>query len=102
MSDHYGEKTEQPTPRRLEEAIKHGQFARSAEVQTFAVLLAGLVALKFAGTELWRHLVTAEVNLLGHLHQVPLSVDLMQGYAVRGALFAGACIGPLVIVTIIG
>ena len=28
-----GEKTEQPTPRRLEDAIKQGRIANSAEVQ---------------------------------------------------------------------
>ena len=37
MSEQVGEKTEQATPRRLEEAVKHGQFARSAEVQTALV-----------------------------------------------------------------
>ena len=33
MSEQLGEKTEQPTQRRLEEAWANGQFARSAEVQ---------------------------------------------------------------------
>ena len=42
MPEHAGEKTEQATPRRLEEALKKGQFARSAEVQTVFVLCAGL------------------------------------------------------------
>ena len=42
MPDHAGEKTEQPTPRRLEEAIKQGQFARSGEVQTVFVLGAAM------------------------------------------------------------
>ena len=48
-----GEKTEQPTPRRLEDAIKKGQIARSAEVQTVFVLLGALAALTFAGREIW-------------------------------------------------
>ena len=30
MSEHAGEKTEQASPKRLEEAYKKGQFARSA------------------------------------------------------------------------
>ena len=45
MSEHTGEKTEQPTQRKLEEALKKGQIARSPEVQTVFVLLAGLGAL---------------------------------------------------------
>ncbi len=40
-NDNTSEKTEQPTPRKLEEALKHGQIARSAEVQTAFVLLGG-------------------------------------------------------------
>ena len=59
--DHLGEKTEQPTPRRLEEALKKGQIARSAEVQTAFVLLGGVGALMFSGQELWGHLVGATV-----------------------------------------
>ena len=42
MSEQLGEKTEQATPRKLEEALKKGQFPRSAEVQTVFVLAAAL------------------------------------------------------------
>ena len=102
MSEHVGEKTEQPTPRRLDEAIKHGQFPRSAEVQTVVVLLAGLIALKFLGGDAWRHLVTAQTAVLAHLHEVPVTLDAMQGYAIHGALVLAACVGPLVIATTSG
>ena len=47
MSEQAGEKTELPTPRRMEEAIKHGQIPRSAEVQTVFVLMGALAALTF-------------------------------------------------------
>ena len=62
MAEHNdtGEKTEQPTPRKLEEALKHGQIARSAEVQTAFVLLGALAALTFAGPEIWRQLVARQ------------------------------------------
>ena len=45
MSEQVGEKTENATPRRLEEALRKGQFPRSAEVQTVFVLFAGSVNL---------------------------------------------------------
>ena len=38
MADSAGEKTERATPKRLEEAFKKGQIARSMEVQTVFVL----------------------------------------------------------------
>ena len=44
MSDHAGEKTELPTQRKLEDAIKRGQTPRSAEVQTVFVMLGGATA----------------------------------------------------------
>lgn len=102
MAEHPGEKTEQPTPRRLEEAIKHGQFPRSAEVQTVVVLAAGLIALKFMGTDTWRHLVFAQTFVLGHLHEIPLTLDAMQNYAIRAGLVLGACVAPAVIATALG
>jgi flagellar biosynthesis protein FlhB len=97
-----GEKTEQPTPRRLEDAIKQGQFARSAEVQTVFVLGAALIALKFTGTEIWSHLVRTQYSVLGHLHEIPISMDVMQRYAAQGALVFAGCVAPVVLATMAG
>ncbi len=97
-----GEKTEKPTPRRLEEAIKKGQFARSAEVQTVFVLLGGLIALRFAGVDLWNRFVNVQTSILGHLHEVPFTLNAIQGYAINGAQTFIACIGPIVIGTVSG
>ena len=99
MSDHTGEKTEQPTPRRLEDALKKGQIARSAEVQTAFVLLGGVAALAFSGQEIWRQLVGSTVISLGHLHDTPLSADALQGYAVTGVLVLLKCVGPVLLAT---
>lgn len=103
MANHQaGEKTEKPTPRRLEDAIKRGQFARSAEVQTVFVLLGGLIALKFVGTDLWQQLVNVQTSVLGHLHEIPLTLSAMQGYAVNAAMVFAACAGPIIIGTAAG
>lgn len=97
-----GEKTEQATPRRLEEAIKQGQFARSAEVQTVFVLLGGLGSLKFVGPDLWQRLVNVQTAVLGHLHEIPLTMNAMQGYAINAALLFTACAGPILVGTTAG
>ena len=99
MSEHSGEKTEQPTARRLEDAIKKGQIAQSSEVQTVFVMLGGLTALVFTGQETWHNLVAATVMTLGHLHDTPLSADALQGYAVSGSLVFLKCAGPVVLGT---
>ena len=94
-----GEKTEQPTPRRLEDAIKKGQIARSAEVQTVFVLLGALAALTFAGREIWAQLVGAIVLTLGHLHDTTITADSLQGYGVSGVYVLLKCVGPVVMAT---
>jgi flagellar biosynthetic protein FlhB len=100
--DQGGEKTEQATPRKLEDAAKRGQIPRSSEVQTVFVLMAALLALLFFGRESWETLELSFARLLGHLHDVPLSAGMMQGYAVDGAFLVSRIIGPVVIASILG
>ena len=51
------EKTEQPSQRRLDQAREKGQVARSRELSTFAVLLAGGSVLWFMGASFTQHMV---------------------------------------------
>ena len=97
-----GEKTEQATPRRMEEALNRGQFPRSAEVQTAFVIMAGMLALTFSGKDCWRELATSFTLMLGHLHDVPLGPDVLQGYAIAAVLVVGKCAGPIVLATLLG
>ncbi len=96
-----GEKTEQPSAKRLEEAHKRGQFARSAEVQTVFVLMAALMALMFSGGEMWRLMAQAQVAVFSHLHDTPLTLSSMQGYAIHCALLFGHCVWPILAATMI-
>lgn len=52
-----GEKTEEPTGKRVEEAREKGQIAKSAELTTAAFLLGSIMTLSFAGPPLWRFLL---------------------------------------------
>lgn len=51
------EKTEQPSQRRLDQAREKGQVARSRELSTFAVLMAGGGTLWFMGSAFTQHMV---------------------------------------------
>lgn len=51
------EKTEQPSQRRLDQAKEKGQVARSHELSTFSILLAGGATLWFMGAQLSSHMV---------------------------------------------
>lgn len=99
MSEHAGEKTEHPTARRMDEALKKGQIARSPEVQTVFVLLGGLASLAFSGRETWQQLLGAMAMTLGHLHDTSFSLNSLQAYGVTGVLVLGKCVGPVVLAT---
>lgn len=51
------EKTEQPSQRRIDQARERGQVARSRELSTFAVLMAGGATLWFMGDTFIQHMV---------------------------------------------
>jgi flagellar biosynthesis protein FlhB len=51
-----GEKTEAPTPKRLEEARKKGQVAKSNDLSGSVVMLAGLIMLGSAGPGIAEHM----------------------------------------------
>jgi flagellar biosynthetic protein FlhB len=101
MSEQAGEKTEQATPKKLEEAWKKGQFARSAEVQTACVLTAAMLALMFSGREIWQSMANTEVAVLGHLHDTPLTPSAMQGYSINALLVFGHCVWPVLAATML-
>src|ERR1700722_2170420 len=101
MAEQTGEKTEQPTPRRLEDALKKGQIARSAEVQTVFVLLGSVAALTFAGREIWQQFVSVIVLTLGHLHDTTITSDSLQGYGVSGVFILLKCVGPVILATVL-
>ncbi|HUA68730.1 MAG TPA: EscU/YscU/HrcU family type III secretion system export apparatus switch protein, partial [Candidatus Saccharimonadales bacterium] len=99
MAEQIGEKTEQPTPRRLEEAVKKGQIARSGEVQTVFVLLGALAALAFAGREIWQQCVSVTALTLGHLYDTSITLDSLQGYGISGVFVLLKCVGPVILAT---
>ena len=102
MAEQRGEKTEQATPRKLEEAWKKGQFARSAEVQTVFVLFGGMLALLFTGREIWRNLGQLLYASLGHLHETPVRLDGMQRFTIDVLIVAGSCLWPVLAAVAIG
>ena len=93
MSEQLGEKTEQPTQRKLEEALAKGMFPRSAEVQTVFVLTGTVLALSFAGHECWQRLAMSMAGILGHLHEVSVTETDLPGYLAGGLLVFAKIIG---------
>jgi flagellar biosynthetic protein FlhB len=102
MIDQAGEKTEKPTAKRLEDALKKGQIARSPEVQTVFVLGGALLALGLTGREMWRTMADSCATMLGHLHDTPVTLNTIQGQGLAAILMLGHCVWPIMAATITG
>jgi len=61
-----GEKTEEPTAKKLTDARKKGQIARSKDLGTFFVLVGSACAMLLMGSSL----ATAMANMMGHLFSI--------------------------------
>jgi flagellar biosynthesis protein FlhB len=66
---HEGDKSEQPTEKRLREAHAEGQFARSPEINIVFVLAAALGVMAFTLREQVVRIVEISVNVFSHLGQ---------------------------------
>jgi flagellar biosynthetic protein FlhB len=84
------DKTEPATSRKREEAREEGQVARSADVSSAAVLLAGLLILRVGGPYMLHGLASILRDAFGSLNsgdvEMRSAASLMSRYAVRGLL----------------
>ena len=103
MSEQQGEKTEQPSPRKLEEAQKRGQIRpQRGGANRVCVDAPSLCAMYFTGREMWQTMGRATAAMLGHLHDTPISMNSLQGQALRGALVLLQCVAPIVLAAMAG
>ena len=95
------EKTEQPTARRLADARKKGDVAKSMEIPSAAVLLAGLLTLFFLGDFMLERLFMLLRHYFGNLHTIEIIKDNM-GTIIRESMFYSATIvGPVMAVVLV-
>ncbi len=90
------EKTEEPTPRRREEARKRGQVAKSRELAAVAVLSGGLLSFLLAGGFIYTQLVH---NMIYFLNLPYRSLELPEARDVLlvGTQFALLALFPVVV-----
>ena len=60
-----------------------------------------MMALMFSGAEMWRLMAYTEVSLFSHLHDTPLSLNVMQHYAINSVLLFGRCVWPILTATVL-
>lgn len=81
----FQEKTEQPTHKRLEDARKKGQVAKSMEINSAMILLTGLVILTLFGGMMLARMLTAQRFIFSQVGQIQITPDLIPGYLLSGA-----------------
>ena len=90
--DEQGDKTEAPTPRRLEEARAEGRIARSAEFTAAVSLLIAVVGLKLFGPSITSGLLDLTRDLG---RPAPVRTDELERWAFETAGGAGRLVFPL-------
>jgi flagellar biosynthetic protein FlhB len=65
MADDYGDKTEDPTPRRRQEAAEQGKVARSRDLATAVLIIGSMVLIKMYGGDLVMTLRGLVTEMLG-------------------------------------
>jgi flagellar biosynthetic protein FlhB len=99
-----GEKTEQPTQRRLDEARRQGNLPKSAEIPSSLTLLAALVALLAVGKTLFGNIV-AELKASLALQTMPdqMNIHEIQRISLHAVYLIGLSAGPvLAAVAVVG
>lgn len=73
-----GEKTEEATPKRKEEARNKGQVARSVELNSAFVILAAFFALKIVGEYIYNQLAAFMRHTFSHFSTVDFTFEFIQ------------------------
>ncbi|MDP2328505.1 MAG: flagellar biosynthesis protein FlhB [Dehalococcoidia bacterium] len=91
-----GEKTEAPTPRRMDDARKRGQVARSREVDSAIVILATLLVFRFSGGGMWASLEALAIDAWRRPGDEVLSTDLAGVIGVQIVIRILLVLAPLI------
>jgi flagellar biosynthetic protein FlhB len=97
------ERTEEPTPKRLEDAIQRGEVVKSQEVNTWFVLSAGALMLLMFGESISSGLATSFRGLISNAHAIPADGGGLTHLVYKMALETVAAVGlPLMLMALSG
>jgi flagellar biosynthetic protein FlhB len=101
----HGERTEKPTSRRLEEARKRGQVARSADLGRTATLGAAILAFAWAGGDFIARLAALALQGLeraAHVAGRSIGPEELSSLAASHAWAMAAIVGPVALAASVG
>lgn len=88
-------KTEEPTSKRLSEAHKKGNFAKSPEIGVTFIMMAALATFAFMGKDLAAQIGHIAVTVFAHLHEFPMTQESAVYWFTTGVFGVTYAIGPV-------
>src|SRR5262245_11805530 len=98
------ERTEKPSAKRLKDARKKGQVARSRDLAVAAASVAGTIALAGLGRRLLGGLEQRLISDLGHFGDAPLrtvTAGDLNGLVLRSGALIASLVGPIAVSTMV-
>ena len=90
------QKTEQPTDKKVSEAMERGQFARSQELQIVCILGAALWVLSLTTSTMATELHDLAVNVFSQLRHIRLQLDTVPTHLMSIVVVGAKLLGPVV------
>jgi len=88
-------KTEAPTPKKRRKEREKGNVAKSMDLNSVAVLLGGILVLKFMGNELFSGISLFMINIYSTLSNINLTEATVAGYSRSGIIYFFKIISPI-------
>jgi flagellar biosynthetic protein FlhB len=95
------EKTEKPTPRRREKARSEGNVAKSAEINSAAILLTGTIVLCLMGKVLFRDMTALMKHVFANAGAFSITQSSLQWMAAQGFAYLGQMLLPFFLAVVI-
>ena len=96
-----GEKTEEATPKRKEEAKKKGQVAKSTEISSVFVIMAAFYTLKLLGVSVYTELADYMSGIFSSLSTTEFTIQSVQILYLKASLVLVKTVLPLLIVIMV-
>ncbi len=97
-----GEKTEQPTPKKLLDARKKGQVAKSTEINSAMILLVTLIFLRFFMGDMVRNMETIFVTFFQFESDGTLNIDAIQNIYITVLMWLARIVLPIMVLSMLG
>ncbi len=95
------EKTEQPSEKKIKETREKGSVAKSMEINSFAIFLAGTTAVYVTKGMIGNSISEFAITIFSSLNSLTITSDSLSEYALKGILFFFSVLAPILIVLVI-